>query len=74
MGTKIRFCLKFDQRELVVDRLHQKGVSLGLKVRQLIERFLVEASESDDDSSSIPSETLEDFQVTNGAIRPRHED
>ena len=43
MGTKIRFCLKFDQRELVVDRFHQKGESLGLKVGQLIERCLLEA-------------------------------
>lgn len=70
MGTKIRFCLEFDYRKVVVGRLHQKAESLGLTLGQLIERFLVEALEGDDDSPSIPVEAFEDLLVTNGLSAP----
>ena len=74
MGKKIRFCLEFDERELIVDRLKQKAESLGLTAEQLIKRFVVDALAGDDDSPSIPGENLEDFLEKNGVIRPRQDD
>ena len=74
MGTKIRVCLEFDERELIVDRLKQEAESLGLTVEQLIKRFVVDALAGDDDAPSIPGETLEDFLEKNGVIRPRQDD
>ncbi|GGE69860.1 hypothetical protein GCM10011533_22810 [Streptosporangium jomthongense] len=74
MGKKIRFCLEFDERELVVDLLQQEAGSLGLTPEQLIKRFVVDALSGDDRSPSILGETLEDFLVKNGAIRPRQDD
>lgn len=74
MGTKIRVCLEFDERELIVDRLKQEAESLGLTVEQLIKRFVVDALAGDDDSSSIPGENLEDFLEINGVIRTRQDD
>ncbi|KXS53418.1 MAG: hypothetical protein AWU57_2201 [Marinobacter sp. T13-3] len=74
MGKKIRFCLEFDERELIVDRLKQEAESLGLTAEQLIKRFVVDALAGDDDSPSIPGENLEDFLEKNGAIRPRQDD
>lgn len=74
MGKKIRFCLEFDERELIVDRLKQKAESLGLTAEQLIKRFVVDALAGDDDSPSIPGENLEDFLEKNGVLRPRQAD
>ena len=74
MGKKIRFCLEFDERELIVDRLKQKAESLGLTAEQLIKRFVVDALAGDDDSPSIPGENLEDFLEKNGVLRPRQDD
>ena len=74
MGKKIRFCLEFDKRELVVDRLEREAQSLGLTAEQLIKRFVVDALAGDDDSPSIPGENLEDFLEKNGVIRPRQDD
>lgn len=74
MGTKIRVCLEFDERELIVDHLKQEAESLGLTVEQLIKRFVVDALAGDDDSPSIPGENLEDFLEKNGVIRPRQDD
>jgi len=74
VGTKIRVCLEFDERELIVDRLKQEAESLGLTVEQLIKRFVVDALAGDDDSPSIPGENLEDFLEKNGVIRPRQDD
>lgn len=74
MGTKIRVCLEFDERELIVDRLKQEAESLGLTVEQLIKRFVVDAFAGDDDSPSILGENLEDFLEKNEVIRPRQDD
>jgi hypothetical protein len=71
VGAKIRVCLEFDERELIVDRLKQEAESLGLTAEQLIKRFVVDALAGDDDSPSIPGENLEDFLEKNGVLRPR---
>lgn len=70
MGKKIRFCLEFDKREFVVDRLEREAQSLGLTAEQLIKRFVVDALAGDDDSPSIPGETLEDFLEKTGFSAP----
>lgn len=74
MGKKIRFCLEFDERELVVDRLERKAQSFGLTAEQLIKRFVVDALAGDDDSPSIAGENLEDFLEKNGVLRPMQDD
>lgn len=73
-GTKIRFCLEFDGRESVFDRLKQEAGSLGLTAEKFIKRFVVDALAGDDDSLNIAGETLQDSLEKNGAIRPRQDD
>lgn len=71
MGRKISFNIEFDERELIVDEIREEASRCGITVEELIKRFIADAMEGDSDAESIPGETMEDFLVKNGALRPK---
>ncbi len=71
MDKKICFNLTFDEREVIVEQLRVEAESLGLTEEELIKRFIADALEGEDNTPSIPGNTLEDFLVKNGALSPR---
>tara|TARA_R110001606_G_scaffold376206_1_gene534785 strand:+ start:159 stop:404 length:246 start_codon:yes stop_codon:yes gene_type:complete len=74
VGRKLSFTIEFNERELIADELQREASRLDITVEQLIKRFIVDAMESDDSSPGVPGETLEDFLVKNGALRPKTDD
>jgi len=71
VGRKISFNIEFDERELIVDEIREEASRCGITVEELIKRFIADAMEGDSDAESIPGETMEDFLVKNGALRPK---
>lgn len=74
LGRKICFTIEFDERELIADELQREANRLDITVEQLIKRFIADAMESENSSPCVLGETLEDFLVKNGALRPRTDD
>lgn len=71
MSKKISFTVRFDERELIVDRLRREAQRCKLTEEQLIKRFICDGLETGDTSPCELGENFEDFLVKNGAIRPK---
>lgn len=64
------FTVNFDEREILPDRLAAEAESLGLTVEQLIKRYIVQCLPIKR-GETILGETLDDFFVKNGVLKPK---
>jgi hypothetical protein len=66
----------FGERETLPERLEAQAKELDLTPEQLIKRFICDGMAELDGNNepSVPGETLEDFLVKNGALKPKESD
>lgn len=67
------FNVHFCEREMLPEQMEAKAKELGLTVEELIKRFICDGMETFDDSNepAKPGQSLEDFLVKNGTLKPR---
>jgi hypothetical protein len=66
------FSIEFSDRETIVDRMQTMADELDITVEQLIKRFICDGMHDENDNTpSIPSNSLDDFLVKNGVLKPK---
>ena len=66
------FHIEFSDRETIVDRMQAMADDLDITVEQLIKRFICDGMHDENDNTpSIPSNSLDDFLVKNGVLKPK---
>lgn len=67
------YTVQFDNRETLPDAVEKLAASLDITPSELIKRFIIQGMKPyiGDAAPSVPGESLEDFLVKNGALKPR---
>jgi len=62
----------FSERETIYDKLLEKADEFGITPGQLVKRFVTQGmSEYEPGGPSVPGESLDDFFVKNGVLKPK---
>ncbi len=65
------YSITFSDRETIVDDMQAMADEHDITVEQLIKRFICDGMmHRHDDAPSIPSDSLDDFLVKNGVLKP----
>lgn len=67
------YSVTFSERETIVDDMQAMANDHDITVEQLIKRFICDGMHRHDDAPSIPSDSLDDFLVKNGVLKPLEE-
>jgi len=64
--------IRFDERETMPDKLEKRASELDITVEQLVKRFICTGMQDyeTDDGPAKPGESLDDFFVQNGVLKP----
>ncbi|RCW64047.1 hypothetical protein DET61_11688 [Marinobacter nauticus] len=65
--------IRFQERETMPDKLEKRAKELDITIEQLVKRFICAGMEDyeTDDGPAKPGESLDDFFVQNGVLKPK---